>query len=78
MLMIISMSNGGLFQLAARLARFTGNQTYADWADKVLTWMLDSTIIQQENNQWTVFDGAHVEDNCSTPVTLQWTYNPVS
>lgn len=27
-----SISNGAFFQLSARLARFTGNQTYLDWA----------------------------------------------
>ena len=30
-----TISNGGNFQLAARLARYTGNATYADWAEKV-------------------------------------------
>ena len=30
-----TISNGGFFQLAARLARYTGNSTYSSWADKV-------------------------------------------
>jgi mannan endo-1,6-alpha-mannosidase len=30
-----TISNGAFFQLAARLARYTGNQTYIDWAEKV-------------------------------------------
>ena len=30
-----TISNGGFFQLAARLARYTKNATYSDWADKV-------------------------------------------
>ncbi len=29
-----SISTGDFFQLASRLARFTGNATYSDWADK--------------------------------------------
>lgn len=33
-----SISDGGFFQLAARLARYTGNTTYADWANKVCFW----------------------------------------
>ncbi|KAK8042692.1 mannan endo-1-6-alpha-mannosidase DCW1 [Apiospora phragmitis] len=33
-----SVSNGGLFQLSARLARATGNQTYQDWAQKIWNW----------------------------------------
>jgi mannan endo-1,6-alpha-mannosidase len=31
-----SISNGCFFNLAARLAKYTGNDTYAQWADK--TW----------------------------------------
>jgi mannan endo-1,6-alpha-mannosidase len=34
-----SISNGCLFHLAARLARYTGNTTYIDWADKIYDWM---------------------------------------
>jgi mannan endo-1,6-alpha-mannosidase len=33
-----SISNGATFALAARLARYTGNQTYADWAVKIWDW----------------------------------------
>lgn len=32
-------SNGGFFQLAARLARHTKNETYAEWAVKSWDWM---------------------------------------
>jgi mannan endo-1,6-alpha-mannosidase len=38
-------SNGNLFLLAARLARFTGNQTYAAWADKTFSWAKDVRLI---------------------------------
>ncbi|KAJ5321633.1 Six-hairpin glycosidase [Penicillium brevicompactum] len=30
-----AISNGGLFQLSARLARYTRNQTYTNWAVSV-------------------------------------------
>lgn len=33
-----TVSNGGLFQMSARLYRATGNQTYLDWANKVWDW----------------------------------------
>lgn len=36
-----AISDGGFFQLAARLARYTGNSTYGDWANKV-NWRDDS------------------------------------
>ena len=72
------MSNGGFFQLAARLARYTGNQTYADWANKALDWLLATPIIEQKDGRWTIWDGAHIEDNCTQTVPYQWTYNAVS
>ena len=67
-----SISNGGFFQLAARLARYTNNQTYADWADKTWDWMVDSVLI---NKNLDVYDGAFIADNCTTPSKIQWTYN---
>lgn len=33
-----SISNGCFFNIAARLARFTGNGTYADWATRIWDW----------------------------------------
>ncbi|KAI1173691.1 glycoside hydrolase family 76 protein [Nemania sp. FL0916] len=67
-----SISNGCFFNLAARLARYTGNQTYADWAEKVWDWMEDIKFIDSDFN---VYDGAGVEDGCSKISTAQWTYN---
>lgn len=67
-----SISNGGFFQLAARLARYTGNQTYADWAEKTWEWMETTTLITP---QFGIYDGADMSDNCTKPVELQWTYN---
>jgi mannan endo-1,6-alpha-mannosidase len=37
-----SISNGCLFHLAARLARYTGNETYATWAQTTFDWMQKS------------------------------------
>ena len=70
-------SNGGFFQLAARLARYTGNQTYADYADKMWNWMQSSTIMSIDNATQIidVWDGIHVE-NCSQPEEALFTYNP--
>jgi mannan endo-1,6-alpha-mannosidase len=39
-----SISNGCHFHLAARLARYTGNNTYFEVADRVYTWMSDISI----------------------------------
>ncbi|KAG8422472.1 hypothetical protein J3459_010321 [Metarhizium acridum] len=38
-----SVSNGGFFQLAARLGRATGNNTYLEWAEKIWDWNAEST-----------------------------------
>ncbi|KAI1861203.1 uncharacterized protein JN550_011025 [Neoarthrinium moseri] len=67
-----SISNGCFFNVAARLARFTGNQTYADWAEKVYDWMSDTGLITSD---FKVFDGAGVEKGCQDIDQAQWTYN---
>ncbi|KAL8990895.1 MAG: hypothetical protein Q9177_000549 [Variospora cf. flavescens] len=67
-----SISNGAFFQLAARLARYTGNKTYADWADKTWDWMETTPLI---TDQYNIYDGADMKNNCSQPDQIQWTYN---
>ena len=57
-----SISNGCFFALGARLARYTDNQTYADWADKSYTWMQDVGLIDA---QYNVYDGTDDEINCT-------------
>ena len=67
-----SISNGGFFQLAARLARYTGNQTYADWAEKSYDWILTTPLFTSD---YLIYDGAQIENNCTVADKLQWTYN---
>ncbi|KAL2069684.1 hypothetical protein VTL71DRAFT_14363 [Oculimacula yallundae] len=67
-----SIANGCFFNIAARLARYTGNQTYADWAVKVWDWEASIGLIDGEFN---VFDGAQDLTNCTTIDKLQWSYN---
>ena len=67
-----SISNGGFFQLAARLARYTGNDTYAQWAEKSYDWALTTPLL---TDQYVVFDGADIANNCTQASPLQWTYN---
>lgn len=66
-----SISNGCFFNIAARLARYTGNQTYADWAEKVYNWEVSMGLI---TGDFGVFDGAHA-DNCTWLDRIQWSYN---
>lgn len=67
-----SISNGGFFQLAARLARYTNNQTYADWAEKTWDWMVDSVLVDENFN---IYDGTQMASKCTVPSKIQWTYN---
>ncbi|CZT04211.1 hypothetical protein WAI453_009633 [Rhynchosporium graminicola] len=67
-----SIANGCLFNLGARLARYTNNQTYADWAIKVWDWENSIGLIDDNFN---VYDGATEPTNCTTIERLQWTYN---
>ncbi|KAK3687323.1 glycoside hydrolase family 76 protein [Podospora appendiculata] len=67
-----SVSNGGLFQLSARLARATGNQTYIDWANKVWDWTVAIGLIDAHYN---VFDGASSSDNCTKTNPVSFSYS---
>jgi mannan endo-1,6-alpha-mannosidase len=66
-----TVSNGGLFQISARLARATGNDTYLEWANKVWDWTEAVGMIDQAGN---VYDGAHASRNCTdtNPVTFSY------
>lgn len=49
-----SVSNGAFLQVAARLARITGNQTYVDWAGTTWDWMNQTGLI---GPNYQVYDG---------------------
>lgn len=68
-----TVSNGGLFQLAARLARYTNNQTYADWAEKVYDWTASTPLLN--NQTWNVADSTNIDDDCKSQGNTQWSYN---
>ena len=44
-----SISNGCFFNLAARLAKYTGNDTYAEWGDKTWNWMTSVGLINYKH-----------------------------
>ncbi|KAM0285945.1 hypothetical protein ACHAQH_001132, partial [Verticillium albo-atrum] len=66
-----SVTNGGLFQLAARIARATGQQGYADWAAKVWDWCVSIGLI---GDKYNVYDGAHGSDDCREINYIAFTY----
>lgn len=67
-----SISNGCVFNLAARLALYTGNATYADWAIKTWDWMNGVGLMSPD---YKVVDGTHNTDNCTQKDKSTWTYN---
>lgn len=66
-----SVSNGGLFQISARLYRATGNQTYLDWANKIWDWTTDVGFVSSD---YYVYDGADSSDNCTDLNELSFSY----
>ncbi len=66
-----SIANGIFFNIASRLARYTGNDSYADWAEKAWAWTQDVGYI---DGNWNIYDGAHVEHNCTDINKAQFSY----
>lgn len=67
-----SIANGCFFNLATRLARYTGNTTYTTWAETIWDWQNSVGFIDSNYN---IYDGATETNNCTPIVELQWTYN---
>lgn len=72
-----SISNGGNFQLAARLAYITGNQSYADWANMVWDWMEGSPLLETDpsTGMFYIWDNTDSANNCTGVQNFAWTYN---
>jgi mannan endo-1,6-alpha-mannosidase len=79
-----SISNGCFFNIAARLAHYTGNMTYATWAAKVYDWEVSRKLI---SDNYYVYDGTDETINCTIQAPdegagqpavnhLQYSYNP--
>lgn len=68
-----SISNGCAFALGARLARYTGEKKYADWASKIYEWTKKVGLI---SDKFEVFDGTDDKTDCAKVADkTQWTYN---
>ncbi|KAJ2991725.1 hypothetical protein NUW58_g2413 [Xylaria curta] len=67
-----SIANGIFFNLGARLARYTNNKTYAEWAEKTWDWVVDVGFMDKNYN---IYDGAHVGTNCTDINRAQFSYN---
>lgn len=67
-----TISNGCFFNIAARLYKYLGNDTYGDWAEKAWDWELSVGLHNSENH---FFDGTDDKLNCTSLNRIQWTYN---
>lgn len=67
-----SISQGDFMLLAARLAKFTGNSTYSDWAAKVFKWTQDVGLV---DDSFHVYDGTDANTDCSKIEQIQWSAN---
>ncbi|KAI9149311.1 Mannan endo-1,6-alpha-mannosidase DCW1 [Paramyrothecium foliicola] len=68
-----TISNGCFFNVASRLARFTGNDTYNEWANKIWDWQVSMKLITDGGE---VKDGVHIRDgSCSDMDIIEWSYN---
>jgi mannan endo-1,6-alpha-mannosidase len=75
-----AISNGGSFQLAARLALYTSNSTYAEWAQKAWDWSVSSPFVDKKT--WNVVDSTVNDDGykyttraiLSGPTTMERTW----
>ncbi|KAJ5343748.1 Mannan endo-1-6-alpha-mannosidase DCW1, partial [Penicillium brevicompactum] len=71
-----SIANGCFFDIASRLARYTGNDTYAKWATKAWDWTHVIGLIGNEYEVFDgVFDGVTDVDNCTSHDHNRWSYN---
>lgn len=66
-------SNGGFFQLGARLALYTGNDTYAKKAEEIFEWLENTSPLITQDYQ--IYDGSDTLINCSKADQTQWSYN---
>lgn len=67
-----TISNGAFFNMASRLAVYTGNKTYADWAEKMWDWV---GTVGLRDDKYNFFDGSDDTLNCTQRDHTQWTYN---
>ncbi|OAQ61801.1 glycosylhydrolase family 76-2 protein [Pochonia chlamydosporia 170] len=68
-----SIANGCFFNMGARLARYTGDKKYSDWAEKTWDWVEKIGFIDPQT--YAIYDGANVDDQCKDINKVQYSYN---
>lgn len=67
-----TIANGVFLNIAARLARYTRNETYAEWVDKAWDWLEGVGYITEDYN---ILDGGHIGHNCTDVNPVQFSAN---
>ena len=70
-----TIANGCFFNIASRLARFTGNSSYGDWADKIWDWEVGQGLITDDYLVYDGIDNIKGTKICETLHVVQWSYN---
>lgn len=68
-----TITNGILFNLAARLARYTSNDKYVSIASEIWYWSKDVGYIVEDDG-YLVYDGGHVDLDCLDYDKTSWLY----
>jgi mannan endo-1,6-alpha-mannosidase len=64
-----TIASGTFLNIAARLARYTSNDTYAYWADTAWDWLEGVGYI---DDNWNIMDGGHIPFNCTDINLVQY------
>lgn len=67
-----SIANGCFFNMASRLALYTGNNSYATHAESTWNWVVAIGLIDDKYN---VYDGTDSNQNCTVINREQFSYN---
>ncbi|KAF5019347.1 hypothetical protein F66182_8656 [Fusarium sp. NRRL 66182] len=73
---ISGFSNSLFFNLGARLARFTGNETFAGYAENTWDWLEANELL--DTASWVVYDGRYANMNCTENSKALMSASPAS
>ncbi|KAG8672821.1 hypothetical protein FPOAC2_06229 [Fusarium poae] len=71
-----TLSTALFFNLGARIYRWTGSEEVADYVTMAYSWLDERGLIDSKTG--AVYDGARVDDNCTTINKFQWSVNAAS
>jgi mannan endo-1,6-alpha-mannosidase len=67
-----AISNGGFFNIAARLYKYLEDDMYLEWAELTWEWERSMGLITEDHH---FYDGTWDKENCTSIDYTRWTYN---